>query len=64
MVVFTSEYYTGDSGGGGGDGIDDVYAGDSGAEWDAGDSGGGGDGIDAVAVSVLSSFCIYDANSC
>ena len=62
MVVFTSEYSAGDSSGGGGDGIDDVYAGDSGAEWDAGDSGG--DEIDAVVVYVLSSFWMYVANSC
>ena len=48
MVVFTSEYSAGDSSGGGRYGLYDVYAGESGAEWDARDSsGGGGDEIDA-----------------
>ena len=61
-MVFTSESSTGD--GGRGDGRD---VGDVGGGRDAGDAGGGRDACgrtDAVAVSVSSSFCIYDAISC
>ena len=73
-MVFTSESSTGDGGGGdgrdvgdagdAGAGIDAGNAGDAGGGRDVGDAGGGIDACgrtDAVAVSVSSSFCIYDA---